>query len=371
MFHLKQSEIARSSIAGSKPRFRIGRTSALLGIGVVALLALSGFAAACGGGGGSPPKICSVSGKAPAALQISLPVPAKTVPAGSTLAAAFQVEVVNYASGDLGTNLYIPSTWAKFPLNSTSKLSIYFSPRVYNVSGAGWSNVTEKVITLPSSTTFAKGVGGASLTTMSIAVMAQGGLSNLTVAFQWGWTVNVSGKLTSKWSVANTTASHTNLPSIFQPAPYVEVAATSNTTATQGSRFQVELTGAVGSTSFGTAVEYPNGTEIQCNIQKNPRPTNCFVVDVTLSFANWTPLNSGKYLIHVHDQMGAIVHTISITVVNQTGWGWGGWGHSGHTSQLSCPCSGGGGGGGGHGGWGGGGSGCNGYGWCSGRGSGW
>jgi hypothetical protein len=151
------------------------------------------------------------------------------------------------------------------------------------------------------------------------------------------------------WSTPSATATSPALPSIFQAAPYVGLVATSNTTAAQtGSDFQVQLNGSVGQTSFGVSVEYPDGTEVVCKEQSNPWPTQCLIVDVPLTYVNSTPLAPGNYIVHIHDSMGAIVHTVSVTVVSSS-WGW----HHGQSPPLSCSCQGNGGGSGGnHGGWG-------------------
>jgi hypothetical protein len=323
-----------------------------LGIGLVALIALSGVAAACGGGGGHGGNglttTCSSRGPVDA-LNIPLAAPSTTAPAGSVLTAGYQVAIVNYTSADWGSMIHFPSVYIKIPLNSTAKYEFYFAPTNVTLTSAGWSNLTAKNTTLASIATFAGGAASAATTT-SIAVMAKDWVGNLTIEVRWGWTLNVSGTLSSLWSVPSATATSPTLPSIFVAAPYVGLGATTNTTAAvSGSTFEAVITGAVGRTSFGVSVEYPNGTEVVCKEQSNPRPGHCLVVDVPLTYVNGTGLAAGKYIVHIHDSIGAIVHTVSITVVNAT---WNGWGHHGQGQQLSCSCQGGGNGG-GHGGWGG------------------
>jgi hypothetical protein len=349
-----------TSAPQSPKHFRLPRGSAALGIAVVALLALSGVAAACGGGGGGGggnggglTQNCSIAG-AVDALEIPLGLPQTTAPAGSTISASYEVEIVGYTSADSGALIHFPSVYVKIPLNATTKLAFTFAPTNVTITAAGWSSPVTMTTTLGSSSNFNAGVGNATLSTVSIAVMAKDHVGNLTVAIQWGWSLTVGATTTSLWSTASSTATLPALPTIFQAAPYVSLDETTNTTAARaGSDFEAALDGAVGKTSFGVSVEYPNGMEIVCKEQNNPWPSNCLIVDVPLTYLNSTPLAAGNYIVHIHDSMGAIVHTISVTVVNSTSWGW----HHGGTQGLNCGChqSGGGGGnggnGGGNGGW--------------------
>jgi len=333
-------------------RHRLGVTT--FGLGVVALLAVSGLAAACGGGGGHGSgggggngltNTCSSRGPVDA-LQIPLAAPSTPATAGSVLAVTYQVEIVNYTSADAGSMVHFPSVYIKIPLNATSKFSFYFAPTNVTISSAGWSTAGSKSGNLTSATNFAGGSGSAATgSTVSIAVMEKDTVGNLTIGVRWGWTLSVGSNTTSLWSVPSATATSPALPSIFVAAPYVGLGETTNTTAAPaGSEFEAVITGAVGRTSFGVSVEYPNGTEVVCKEQTNPQPGSCYVVNVPLTTVNSTPLAAGNYIVHIHDSVGAIVHTISVTVVNSTGWGWG------HGQHLSCSCQGGGGGGGGQGG---------------------
>lgn len=345
-----------------------------LGMGIVALLAVSGFAAACGGhggsGGGGSGLTTSCSARGPVdALDVPLAVPGTPASAGSTLSAAYEVEILNYSGADSGSMIHVPSFYVKVPLNATSKFSLYFAPTNVTVTSSGWSSPVEKTGTLAASTNFDAGSGtSATGSTVSIAVMAKDRVGNLSVAFRWGWTLNVSGTVSSLWSVPSATATSPALPSILTPAPFVGLGETTNTTAAPaGSVFEAAINGAVGRTSFGVSVEYPNGTEVVCKEQSNPQPSACFVVSVPLTTVNSTPLAPGAYIVHIHDAYGAIVHTISVTVVNatQSGHGWGS--HSGSGAPVTCSCQGS--GGSGHGGHHGGHGGHHGHGRCSTRGA--
>ncbi len=327
--------------------FRLPKGSATLGLAVVALLAISGIAAACGGGGGGGggqggglTTTCSSAG-AVDALQIPLGVPQTSATAGSYLNVSYEVEILGFTSADIGALIHFPSVYVKIPLTATTKFSTYFFPTNITVAGAGWSAPVTKEGILSSATNFDGGAGIATLSTVSIAVMAKDTVGNLTIGVQWGWDLTVSGVITSSWSTPSATATLPTLPSIFQAAPWVGVVATTNTTAApSGSDFEAQLSGAVGKTSFGVSVEYPNGTEVVCKEQTNWKHTSCLIVDVPLTYVNSTGLLPGNYIVHIHDSVGAIVHTISVTVVASSG----GHHHHGGSGGLSCSCSGKGGG---------------------------
>jgi hypothetical protein len=350
---MKNRELHESGSSIERKPYRLPIGKVTLGLAIVALLAVSGAAAACGGGGGGGggggnhggnhgklTNDCSAAGPVDA-LEILLGSPQTSAVAGSTLSASYEVEVVGFTSADLGSIIHFPSVYVKIPLTSTTKFALNFAPTDVTISGSGWSSPITESGTLASATNFNGGVGSATLSTVSIAVMQKDAAGPLTIAVQWGWTLTSSGVTSSLWSTPSSTATLPALPSIFQPAPWVGLLATTTTTAAPaGSLFEAKLNGSVGRTTFNVSVEYPNGTEIVCKLNMNYRWTPCFVVKVPLIYLNGTPLAPGNYIVHIHDSIGAIVHTISVTVVASSGGG--SWGHGQH-QKLSCSCQGGGG----------------------------
>lgn len=336
----RDANMTRASAVRKPFRLPFGSTTA--GIAIVALLAVSGLAAACGGGGGGGggglTNNCSAAGPVDA-LQIPLGVPQTTAPAGSNISASYQVEILGYWSADNGTLIHFPSVYVKIPLNATTKFAFYFAPTNVTINGSGWSSPVTKNGTLGSATNFNGGVGNATLSTVSIAVMQKDHWGTLTVAVRWGWSLTASGSTSSMWSSPSASATSPNLPSIFQPAPYVGLGETTNTTAAiAGSNFEAKITGAVGKTSFGVSIEYPNGTEIVCQNQVNHRWTHCLIVYVPLIYLNGTPLAPGHYIVHIHDSFGAIVHTISVTVGSSSTVPPSPDHHHGGSTGLSCSC---------------------------------
>ncbi|MCI4327229.1 MAG: hypothetical protein L3K16_06320 [Thermoplasmata archaeon] len=340
-----------------------GRVVAL-GVGATALLLLAGFAAACGTGGGGgygAPPVCSTPGKAPAALYITLASPTKGVPAGGTLTASYEFAIVGFTSADANTTVTVPTTYARFPDAATNgTFTLQFAPMTLPGGNGNWSAPVVKTDVLASTLDFTTG-GHAYLSTANLAVMIGGAPSNVTLEFRWGWTANRSGPTTSKWSTPTSTVTAPNYPSVFVAAPFVQVNDTSNTTLMSGTAFTIALWGSVQKTTFHTAIETTNGKELNCQTEKNGGWGSCFVYSIDATYQNGTNLPAGTYLVHVHDSMGAIVASISISVTNASGWGWGG--HGGQTTVTCCPPSTGGHCGGGSGGWGG--SGCGGGGRCN------
>ena len=264
---------------------------------------------------------CSTPGSAPSALRVSVPSPATTAPAGSNLSVGYQLEIANYSWYDHGTTIYLPSLNVHFPISGGGEFSFYFAPSNVTISSSGWTSVIGQAKTLPNATTFTS--AAAWLTSSNLALMFDGRATNLTLEFQWGWILNASGTLSAQWSSPSTTATSPDYPSIFSVAPYVYVVSTANVTASGGSFFWVQLGGAVGKTSFKTLVETPTGVELHCQMQTNPSGghrcggwwgPSTFTVGVPLTYYNMTALPAGKYLIHIHDQMGAIVKQVQVTV---------------------------------------------------------
>jgi hypothetical protein len=331
----------------SRSGARAGGRVATWGMGATALLLLAGFAAACGGGGWGhqppPATTCSTPGKAPAALYIQNANPTSGIASGGTLTAMYEFEVVNYTSTDLNAWIHVPTLYAKFPTTSGSTyFDVQFAPGNATIAGAGWSSPIWKTSNVSSALSF--GSGPAYLSTANLAVMVMGGTKNVTLEFQWAWSENSSGTVTTgSWSTPTSTPTSPNSPSIFVAAPYVRVNETSNTTAPGGSQFSLALYGDVAKASFRTAIETPNGKELQCTPEQNWGSGSCYVFSIPLTYSNGTALPSGKYLVHVHDSMGAIVSSISIVVTNSS-WAWGWWGHSGSVQCQPPPSHSGGGG---------------------------
>jgi hypothetical protein len=258
---------------------------------------------------------CSAPGMAPFALKIPLGNPATAIPSGGTLTAQYELQVQNFTTADLGAVVHIPSVTIHFPESPSGNLTFFILAHQVTITGSGWSLPIGYARTMNNSTSFSSH-NPAWLSTANLGVTVANGPANLTLEFSWGWIANRSGPTTQMQSTPSATATLPWYPSIFVAPPFVSVLSMSNTTATAGSFFGITLGGAVNSTSFRTVVEDLQGKELHCVIQSNPHSgVSSFTVGIPLTYVDSTPLAPGKYLIHVHDEMGAIVAQIAVQVV--------------------------------------------------------
>jgi hypothetical protein len=261
---------------------------------------------------------CNPNNPSPAALDIPLANPAQFKGAGSVLTVAYEFKVLGYVRADLGVGLDFPTAKAVLPTALTGELTVTIPAKNVSVAGKGWSSPTllNGSTKLAAKTTFA--ATDAYLTTAKYAVLADAASGTLTLEIRWHWSFELpkgGAPDVGPWSVPSNTSSGTYLPSIFFPAPFVGVLATSASPAPAGSNFTLELNGSVANTSFRLVLEYPNnGTEIQSIWENTTVGASEFNATVPLSLRNGSPVPAGKYLVHVHDVCEAIVRMISVTV---------------------------------------------------------
>ena len=268
---------------------------------------------------------CSVPESAPSALHVSVASPDMAVPSGTNVTAEFELSVPSFTWADHGVTIFLPSLNVHFPTSGGGQLLLYFAPSNVTIHSGGWTSPMAVTKTLTSGTTFTS--SPVWLSSANLAVMFAGHPTNLTLEFQWGWIVNASGTVSQQWSTPSTTATYPDYPSIFSVAPYVSILSTSSVSAAGGTYFWIELSGAVRGTTFKTLVETPTGVELHCQTQTSPGQhhkchsswwgwggPSTFYVGVPLTYYNMTAISPGKYLIHIHDQMGAIVEQVSITI---------------------------------------------------------
>jgi hypothetical protein len=314
----------RSLRARSLPPLRIGWLARLAGLAVLlALLVLPGLPytpqrSEAGGPAilGSNLACNSVSTPTPSALLIPLAGPTVAVQSGGNLSATFELAVVNHTSGNSTWKIYLPSVFVSFPLVSGAKSTIYFSPRTIQTNASGWSNPSlgTRTIQPPGGLALRPGAT-ATLSTQKIAVMASADYGNFTIELRWRWVVTQpNGSVTrANWSVP-TYAAHwpTSIPSIFEPAPYVPLLSTTGASATIGLNYVAKLGGFVAARQFLLELEYPgNGTVVQSNYQTSPSQVSSFSVSIVL--LNYVSvLAAGTYLVHIHDQCGALVYSLSV-----------------------------------------------------------
>jgi len=275
---------------------------------------------------GTAPVCNSPTTTSPSAVLIPTSNPSGSATANGSLTLAYQVAVVNYSSSLGQVTVYVPSMTGSFPLVPSGTLQEFIPPKIVNITATGWSNATTSGTTttkvLPTGVNFT-GTGTARLSSQKIAVMASTGYSGqVQVEFRWQWTlVSTPGAspATSGWTVPSTNSSSSALPSLFYPAPYIGISSVGNWPAPAGSNYSVRLNGAVASTSFRMVLEWAsNGTEIWSHVENSTSGVTVFPAWVLLASNQGAAVGPGTYLIHVHDVCGAITHSFSVGVTNET-----------------------------------------------------
>jgi PKD repeat protein len=137
-----------------------------------------------------------------------------------------------------------------------------------------------------------------------------------TVSVRWSWTVTPAGgsPTTSPWSVNTDDA---NCPSNFHPAPFVNLLRSWNLTAPPGGTYQGEIAGFVAHQYFFLELENPSGTVVYAQGQ-TANATN--VTNVTIAYDCWCGrLSPGSYLVHIHNVIGSLLWSRSVTVTSPDG----------------------------------------------------
>ena len=261
-----------------------------------------------------------VASPSPSALYIPLGEPKVNLSAGGTLTSEYEVQVVNYSVADLGMPLYFPTVFFTFPTHGGPNFSLTLTPTTYNITGAGWSNpaLTSHSAVVPGGLAFTAGVK-ARLSTQRLAIMAPVNYGAITIEVRWKWTLQQANGTTTAapWSVP-TNASHgpSNLPSIFEPAPYVTFLAGAGNGApvTIGTNYTATIGRDVAGRYFFLEMEDGAGHVVMD--QGQTAPANATTFDVSIPVINYDSyLPPEKYLVHIHDSCGAILYNKLISAV--------------------------------------------------------
>jgi len=256
--------------------------------------------------------LCGAHTLSPSAISIPAPNPTHSLKSKSTVQVYYQVQIVNYTSSLGKVTVYLPSSKGVFPILPSGTLNVSVASKNLTLSSGGWSSQLSGTYTTTGTLAFNTSQV-AHFSTSKLAVMSTGSYNGkVTLQVQWKW--KISGQ-DGSWSKPSYSYSSPYLPSIFYPAPYTPVLATSPT-AIAGTNYTVELGGAVAHTMFRMVVEYPsNGTELRHTDEyTSPNATTFNATILLSSMTTQQPLAPGSYLVHVHDVCDAITHSISITV---------------------------------------------------------
>jgi hypothetical protein len=251
-----------------------------------------------------------------AARDVSIGEPKHALAKGDTLSTTYEFSVANTTLSSIHVRVNAPSFFGQFILANGSKLSVYTPPRAVNLSNTSWSpasvTTTKKVMTQNESFS----TSAATMTSELVGVMATAAEGTVELAFRWSWTVTYASNGTSyssSWSPLRSTGAD---PTIFYPAPYVELVSTSNTTVPIGSTFTAYLLGTISGAEFNSELEYAStGNVVHHQLTYTPvgntTPAAVTVV-VESTIGGFAP---ATMLDHVRNGCGPLLYSITIHAV--------------------------------------------------------
>jgi PKD repeat protein len=307
-----------------RPRRANPSWSVLLGFVLATVAIVGGTAAAPVGTGVS--RAGSEDGPAAAghcakasSLLMPLSGPTGSLSAGATLSFTYEFEIVHYSPAVGRLAVYLPRLFASFPLSDGSQLSLSVAPQRMVVANGSWTGAGPGTASraLSSTTNFASG-GTAHLSSELIAVMATTTqYEGLNLSFRWSWATTEGATHQASWWALNTVEQ--GCPSDFWPAPYVDLVRDWGLQAPAGSNFTAAVSGFTSQQYFFLELETPSGTVVYSHAQTTA-PGNSTAQDVTIAYDCWCGhLSPGAYLVHIHNVMGALLYSISVTVTSRDG----------------------------------------------------
>jgi PKD repeat protein len=261
------------------------------------------------------PSNCS----APADLVMPLKDPVGSLPADGSIQATYELKIVNPPSPGSSLVVHLPRITAEFPLVNGTIYQVSIAPHVLPAVGGSWTPPGNDTATktVPGGLSFEAG-GSALLTSGLIAVMANTqAFTGENLSFRWSWNVSTpNGTVNSGWSVNTWDKS---CPSVFPPAPYVQLDHVWNTTAPPMSNFTAALSGFVPGQYFFLELENPSGDVVYS--QGTTVPANASTpYNVSMTLTSWGgSILPGPYLAHIHNVAGSLLYSISVLVTAADG----------------------------------------------------
>jgi hypothetical protein len=263
----------------------------------------------------SPNTTCATPGRA--ARDVSLAEPKYSLAKGDSLSTIYEFSVVNTTLPSIHVRVNAPSLFGQFVLANGTKLSVYTPPRSFNISNTNWTlaslATTKKVMTQAESFSTTT---SATMTTELVGVMATAADGTVELGFRWMWTITYASNgtsVSSPWSPLRSTGAD---PTIFYPAPYVELASTSNATVAIGGTFTAYLLGYISGTFFNSELEYSttgNVVHHQATYTAvgNTTPVAVSVV-IESTIGGFAP---ATMLDHVRNSCGSLLYSISVKAI--------------------------------------------------------
>jgi hypothetical protein len=237
-----------------------------------------------------------------------------TVQSGDHVTITFEFAPNSWSVPLSGIQVFTPTLFATLPEVGGGDFQITFNNHTFKMTGPEWTTFSYSKIV---STTFTfDGAKNATLSSQKIGVMANTPYGTLKLKWRWNWNVTDPNGSFSQgpWSVPTPHVGTDSLPSIFEPAPYVQLVSSSPANEWVGSNYTVALGGDVAGRSFYLEFENSTGSvKAQKWWTDNSTSNQTFDANITLIGAAGQ-LAPGHYLVHVHDSCLALLYSKRVTV---------------------------------------------------------
>jgi hypothetical protein len=260
----------------------------------------------------------SVGSPTPSALLVQEPQSGKALRPGGTMGYQMEVEIANWANQTGPVNLTFPTIYFDFPLTTGHNFTITYPAGNITITSGGWTAQTwlSRSAVVPGGLNFSANKT-ARMDSMKIAIMSSGNYGTVLAKFRWRWTElepNGTATFLGRWTVP-TTRSHfpTSVPSEFYPAAYVRLLSTSGSPATAGTNYTMTVTSPfMPGEWLLMELEYPSGHVVQAYNQTWPAGSSVYGAQILL--LTWGHvLLPGTYLVHLHDECGALLYSRVVT----------------------------------------------------------
>jgi hypothetical protein len=248
------------------------------------------------------------------ALLIPNSNPAKSVTVGDHVGVTFEFNVTFATVPVAGLKVYTPTVFVTMPTVGGGSFPVTFTNHSFTMSGPQWTPLSyNKLVTSAFTFNSAK---NASLSTQLIGTMADTPYGTLKLEWRWSWTVTTpNGTTQGPWTVpTSTTQKGVWNPSIFEPAPYVDLVSESPANDLIGSNYTMYLGGDVAGRSFYIEIESQTGVVWAVQWVNDTSNTNAtFEGNFTL-IGHAGYLYPGLYIIHIHDSCIALLYSKRVTL---------------------------------------------------------
>ena len=266
------------------------------------------------GGPATLPPGCQQYGT-PTSLLIPDYNPSTSVAVGAHVNVTLEFEVKSATVSVIGLNVYTPTVFVTMPIVGGGNFPVTFNNHTFTMTGPQWTLFSyNKLVT--SSFTFDSSKN-ATLTTQKLATMVDTPYGTLKLEWRWSWNVTAPGGsyVQGPWTVPTYTQKHDLwLPSIFEPAPYVDLISESPANDLIGSNYTMYLGGDVAGRAF--YIEFENQTGVvwaQTWVYDTSTTNATLETNITLLGAQGY-LPPGLYLVHIHDSCLAMLYSKRVTL---------------------------------------------------------